>query len=317
MIVSSEPFVVSVMGKDTPCLRVIRKHDHVANVYYTDSYYQRIPWNENELEPMFCIIRNMTKWERGDQFSSGNVCHPFRYTRIVAGSSYRITQLFRKENESSARELIRNFPIESKEITSVILRDTTFPGERRHIIPNADDIFSVDSSFVHKYHSKSRPFIAEDHDDVLLTALLEEERGCSITFNIWRIAHMYRDLDFNLDDLAEAAHEMTDTYLEVILFQNLYQVPFFNLCKHGIQSEEAAHPDDGMYLYTMHGRFVVMLYINHYHGEYWISVTDLVEKFLETNERKNSNRVHERGNGSDNLFDDMENYCLSEDVLFR
>ena len=330
MIVSIERFTCEVRDVIwNQYLRVIRKHDHLGNTYYTDGYYQTILEKDDPLlpsskiEPMFCIIRNLTEYERKVDHQWAGHQHPLRHTRIIVGSAYRFTKLFRKENQEEGRTFINNLPIECKEFTSVCINYGDLAKERKYLIPNVTDILSEDTSELAPYLKRSKQIELYDMDEMSLSALFEEPRGAFIKLNIWGILAAYVEAGWDGETAEEMLHSEIDTTPEWFLLNHLHYTDFITKCRRSAPNKDQIHPDDGIYLYTLQGRFIIWQYINHFHNDFQYGVIDVLERFLSVDRMLSRNREYlgkkapPLGSGSDNLFEQLTELSLSDDILFR
>lgn len=327
MIVSFEEFDLRIAFKTSKYIRLIRRHDIRGEILYTDTYYEVVsPQSRFDLEPMFCIIRNMTAWENPQGYNRGAI-FPLKFTRVMVGSAYRHSRLFRKENQDEGRTFISMLPVECNEMTSARSRGPEFAvssaqlrTERRHLIPNVDERFSDPDFDIAHYINRSTRVAIEDIENAAIGTLVEEERGPQIKLNLWGIADCLEAYDWNVDDASEEIYSELSTHGEATLYTQLYYTRFVDDCKRSLPTENQKHPDDGLYLYSLNGRYVVYQYINHFHNDFQYDIIDVLASFIDTNRRISgaiSDGYRKKGTGSDNLFEELTDYSLSSDILFR
>ena len=195
MIVSFEEFDLRIEFETGRYIRLIRRHDIRGEILYTDTYYKVVdPKAQYDLEPMFCIVRNMTEWENPHGYNRGAM-FPLKYTRVIVASAYRATRLFRKENQSDGQSFISMLPVECNEMTSARssgpgfnISSKQFRSERRNLIPNVDERFSDQDFNVAHYIHRSTRVLLDDPDASIISSLIDEQRGPQIKLNIWGIA---------------------------------------------------------------------------------------------------------------------------------
>lgn len=275
--------------------RVVRRYERAAGVAYTDFYYLADRHQPDEITPCFCVFRG-----------------PPHAITIIAASSYRPTKIFRKENEAMCRPLLMDFPLECRHITSLGTSLSHIKAEHRISIPNVTDAFSEQPENILQYFNISKPLGYSDWDVNLFLGLLYTKTQADwIGFDIWALAQRYFSCGNDAELFDEYLHDGLEWAFEWTLSNMLFHIGFFSkLGDHDIHQHH--HPSDGIYLYTISGRYAVVQYVNHKHDIYEKCVLDIFKIFLESTQH-----LTEETSPNTPVFSFLESYDLSGDTIIQ